>query len=46
MEFLDLYQDLVSGLLMEGHEVRGLRTRGGITFEAPCVVVTTGTFLR
>ena len=46
LEFLDLYQDLVSGLLMEGHEVRGLRTRGGITFEAPCVVVTTGTFLR
>ncbi len=43
---LDLYQDLVSGLLMEGREVRGVRTRGGITFEAPCVVVTAGTFLR
>ena len=46
LENLDLYQDLVSGLLMEGREVRGLRTRGGLTFEARCVVVTAGTFLR
>ena len=46
LEKLDLYQDLVSGLLMEGRQVRGLRTRGGLTFEAPCVVVTAGTFLR
>ena len=43
---LDLYQDLVSGLLMEGREVRGIRTRGGLNFEAPNVVVTAGTFLR
>ena len=46
LEHLDLYQDLVSGLLMEGREVRGVRTRGGLDFEAPSVVVTAGTFLR
>jgi len=43
---LHLYQDLVSGLLMNGREVRGVRTRGGLNFEAPKVVVTAGTFLR
>jgi tRNA uridine 5-carboxymethylaminomethyl modification enzyme len=36
----------VSGLLMNGREVRGVRTRGGLNFEAPKVVVTAGTFLR
>jgi tRNA uridine 5-carboxymethylaminomethyl modification enzyme len=46
LEHLDLYQDLVGGLLMEGREVRGVRTRGGLDFEAPSVVVTAGTFLR
>ncbi|MDA0311345.1 MAG: tRNA uridine-5-carboxymethylaminomethyl(34) synthesis enzyme MnmG [Gemmatimonadetes bacterium] len=43
---LDLYQELVSGLMMEDGRVRGIRTRGGLVFEAGCVVVTAGTFLR
>jgi tRNA uridine 5-carboxymethylaminomethyl modification enzyme len=43
---LALFQDLVSGLEMEGEEVAGVRTRSGHTFLAPSVVVTAGTFLR
>ena len=43
---LALFQDLVSGLEMEGQAVAGVRTRSGHTFLAPSVVVTTGTFLR
>jgi len=46
LQYLHLYQELVSGLLVQDREVHGLRTRGGLTFEAPCVVVTAGTFLR
>jgi len=43
---LALFQDLVSGLEMEGQAVAGVRTRSGHTFLAPSVVVTAGTFLR
>jgi tRNA uridine 5-carboxymethylaminomethyl modification enzyme len=43
---LDLFQEMVSGLLMEGDRVAGVVTRGGLRFLAPVVVVTTGTFLR
>ena len=43
---LDLFQEMVSDVLVDGGRVRGVRTRGGITFEAAAVVVTTGTFLR
>jgi tRNA uridine 5-carboxymethylaminomethyl modification enzyme len=43
---LALFQDLVSGLEMEGGAVAGVRTRSGHTFLAPSVVVTAGTFLR
>jgi tRNA uridine 5-carboxymethylaminomethyl modification enzyme len=43
---LDLFQDMVDGLLVEGGRVRGVRTRGGTCFESQAVVVTTGTFLR
>ncbi len=43
---LDLYQDLVSGLLVEDGRVAGVRTRGGVNFESSVVVVTAGTFLR
>ena len=43
---LALFQDLVSGLEMEGEAVAGVRTRSGHTFLAPAVVVTAGTFLR
>ncbi|MDX1566547.1 MAG: tRNA uridine-5-carboxymethylaminomethyl(34) synthesis enzyme MnmG [Longimicrobiales bacterium] len=43
---LDLFQDLVTGLLMREDGVEGVRTRGGLTFRAGSVVVTAGTFLR
>jgi len=46
LECLDLFQDMVSDLLMEDGRARGIRTQGGLTFEAGAVVVTTGTFLR
>lgn len=43
---LDLFQELVTGLLMEGDRVVGARTRGGWEVRARAVVVTAGTFLR
>ena len=43
---LDLFQEMVAGLLAEGGRVVGIRTRGGLEFLADAVVVTTGTFLR
>jgi tRNA uridine 5-carboxymethylaminomethyl modification enzyme len=46
LEYLDLFQEMVSDLLIEDGGVRGVRTRGGLTFEADAVVVTAGTFLR
>lgn len=42
---LDLFQEMVTGLLME-ERVRGVETRGGIRFLGEAVVVTAGTFLR
>jgi len=46
LECLDLFQDMVSGLVVEGGQACGVRTVGGLTFEAGAVVVTAGTFLR
>jgi tRNA uridine 5-carboxymethylaminomethyl modification enzyme len=43
---LDLFQDMVSGLLMDGDRAAGVVTRGGVTVHAGAVVVTAGTFLR
>jgi tRNA uridine 5-carboxymethylaminomethyl modification enzyme len=43
---LEYFQDTVATLLTEGRRVYGVQTRGGVTFEARCVVVTAGTFLR
>ena len=43
---LDLFQELVTGLLMEGDRVAGVTLRSGIKVLAPTVVVTAGTFLR
>ena len=42
---LDLFQEMVTGLRFDGR-VRGVETRGGVTFESRAVVVTAGTFLR
>ena len=43
---LDLFQEMVTGLLVDDGRVVGVRTRGGSTSKRPRVVVTTGTFLR
>jgi tRNA uridine 5-carboxymethylaminomethyl modification enzyme len=42
---LRLFQQEVADLVLEGGRVRGVVTVGGITFEAPTVVLTVGTFL-
>ena len=46
LENLDLFQEMVTGLHFDGEVVRGVETRGGITFAGRAVVVTAGTFLR
>ena len=43
---LTLFQQAVDDILMDGGRVRGVRTGIGIEFEAPAVVLTTGTFLN
>lgn len=42
---LTVFQQAVDDLLVVGDEVRGVVTQLGIQFEAPCVVLTAGTFL-
>ncbi|WP_029888560.1 tRNA uridine-5-carboxymethylaminomethyl(34) synthesis enzyme MnmG [Polycyclovorans algicola] len=42
---LDLFQQEVDDLIVDGGKVRGVVTRVGLRFEAPTVVLTTGTFL-
>jgi tRNA uridine 5-carboxymethylaminomethyl modification enzyme len=46
LSHLDLFQEMVTGLVLEEDGVRGVVTRGGLTFRADAVVVTAGTFLR
>jgi tRNA uridine 5-carboxymethylaminomethyl modification enzyme len=46
LEWLDLFQEMVSGLVVEDGRVMGVHTRGGLSFGAEQVVVTAGTFLR
>jgi len=43
---LDLFQETVTGLWLEGDRVGGVVTRGGLRFGADAVIVTAGTFLR
>ncbi|MGO8670228.1 MAG: tRNA uridine-5-carboxymethylaminomethyl(34) synthesis enzyme MnmG [Capsulimonadaceae bacterium] len=42
---LTIVEAMVDDLLIEDGRVAGLRTQAGDTLNAPCVVVTTGTFL-
>ncbi len=43
---LDFYQDMVSGLLIDGDRVIGVKTSLGIEIKAKSVVLTNGTFLN
>jgi tRNA uridine 5-carboxymethylaminomethyl modification enzyme len=45
-ENLTLRQEMVDSLLVEGERIAGLRCRGGVTYHAQAVVITTGTFLQ
>ena len=42
---LSVFQAAVDDLLLDGDRIAGCRTAGGVTFSAPSVVLTTGTFL-
>ena len=44
-EGLTLFQDSVDDLLLGAGRARGVRTRSGLDFHAPAVVLTVGTFL-
>ncbi|MDA8241377.1 MAG: tRNA uridine-5-carboxymethylaminomethyl(34) synthesis enzyme MnmG [Nitrospiraceae bacterium] len=43
---LDIKQATVEEILAAGGKVRGVRTSLGVSYEAACVIVTTGTFLK
>lgn len=43
---VDFYQEMVSGLLLEGDKVIGIRTSLGIDVKGKAVVLTNGTFLN
>ncbi len=43
---LDFYQEMVSGLVMDGERIAGVRTSLGLEIRAKAVVLTNGTFLN
>ena len=43
---LDFYQEMVTGLVIEGDEVKGVKTSLGLEIKAKSVVLTNGTFLN
>ncbi|HHX31654.1 MAG TPA: tRNA uridine-5-carboxymethylaminomethyl(34) synthesis enzyme MnmG [Bacteroidales bacterium] len=43
---LDMWQDMVSELLLDGAVVTGVKTRMGVEFKAKSVILTNGTFLN
>ena len=43
---LDIYQEMVSGLLIKGDKVLGVKTQLGIEIQSKAVVLTNGTFLN
>ena len=46
IENLDFWQEMVSGLLIEGGEIKGIKTSLGIEIKAKNVILTNGTFLN
>jgi tRNA uridine 5-carboxymethylaminomethyl modification enzyme len=43
---LDFYQEMVAGLIVENHKVKGIKTSLGISIYAKTIVLTNGTFLN
>ncbi len=43
---LDFFQDMVSGLIVKGHRIVGVKTSLGIEIKGKSVVLTNGTFLN
>mgnify|MGYP003295736399 CR=1 FL=1 len=43
---LDFYQEMVSGLIIEGDKVKGIKTSLGLKIKGKSVVLTNGTFLN
>lgn len=43
---LDFYQEMVSGLLVKGEKIIGVRTQMGLEIKAKKVILTNGTFLN
>ena len=43
---VDFWQDTVSGLLIDGNKVVGVKTQLGVEFKAKSIVLTNGTFLN
>jgi len=43
---LDFYQEMVSGLIIENRQIKGIKTSLGIQIKAKTVVLTNGTFLN
>lgn len=46
IENLDLWQDAVISLILDGNQVKGVRTKIGVDFLSNTVVLTNGTFLN
>jgi len=46
LENLDFWQEMVSGLLIEDGEIKGIRTSLGLEIKAKNVILTNGTFLN
>lgn len=44
--FLDFYQEMITGLVIEDYKIAGVKTALGITIRAKAVVLTNGTFLN
>lgn len=42
---LDVFQDIVTKIIVENESVKGVETRLGLVFKAPAVILTTGTYL-
>src|SRR5690606_36001674 len=43
---LDFYQDMVSGLIIEGNQIVGVKTQLGLKVFSKTVILTNGTFLN